>query len=100
MIYINQTQMKQLEVLLNQSTKGIHLLFDNDSLSEILQNPTEALEFFTVENLNKVQSLLGDFLQKQSLEDKIHFLRSLEKEDYERAAKLRDEINKLGGSTN
>jgi len=75
--------MKQLEVLLNQSTKGIHLLFDNDSVSEILQNPTEALEFFTVENLNKIQSLLGDFLQKQSLEDKIHFLRSLEKEDYE-----------------
>ncbi len=83
MIYINQDQLKQLEALLTQSTNGIHLLFDRKTLTDILQHPTEAMEFFTIENINRVQNILGEFLKRQKFDDKRQYLFSLDKESYE-----------------
>ncbi len=83
MIYINQDQLKQLESLLSQSTMGIHLLFERPRIAEILKNPTEALEFFSFENLNRVQSILGDFLQRPSFEEKQRYLMDLDDQSYE-----------------
>lgn len=83
MIYINQDQLKELEALLSQSANGIHLLFDRKSLTDILKRPTEALEFFTIENLNRVQNILGEFLKRQKFEEKQKYLFSLDKESYE-----------------
>lgn len=83
MIYINQEQLKQLESLLSQSTMGIHLLFDGPRIAAILKSPTEALEFFSFENLNRVQAILGEFLQKASFEEKQRYLLDLDEPSYE-----------------
>ena len=83
MIYINQEQLKQLESLLSQSTMGIHLLFDRPRIASILKNPTEAQEFFSFENLSKVQTVLGEFLQKVSFEEKQRYLTDLDEQSYE-----------------
>jgi len=83
LIYINKTQLKQLETLLTQSANGIHLLFDKSSLSKILSEPTESDEFFTFENLNRVQALLGEFLQQSSFEKKRQFVVDLDNDSYE-----------------
>lgn len=83
MIYINQDQLKQLESLLSQSTMGIHLLFDRPRIAAILKSPTEAQEFFSFENLNRVQSILGEFLQKASFEEKQRYLLDLDEKSYE-----------------
>jgi hypothetical protein len=83
LIYINQDQLKQLESLLSQSTMGIHLLFERPRIAAILKNPTEAQEFFSFENLNRVQSILGEFLQKASFEEKQRYLTDLDDQSYE-----------------
>jgi len=81
--YINQVQLKQLESLLTQSTMGIHILFDNLSLAEILGKPTENVDFFTHENLGRIQAILGEFLQKSDLDQKMLYLQALDQDSYE-----------------
>ncbi len=62
---------------------GIHLLFEGSRIAQILKSPTEALEFFSFENLNKVQTILGEFLQKPSFEEKQRYLLDLDEHSYE-----------------
>lgn len=37
MIYVNQKQLDQVEYLIEQSTKGFHVLFDNDVIREVFR---------------------------------------------------------------
>ena len=80
---IDQENLRELEYLFAQSVQGIHILFDNASLARILSQPTEELEVFSFENLDKIQSIFGDFVNRQTLEEKRAYLESLDKETYE-----------------
>lgn len=80
---IAQENLKQLEYLFAQSVQGVHLLFDNNSLAKILSTPSEDLNIFSFENLDKVQNLFLDFINRETLEEKRAFLDSLSNETYE-----------------
>jgi hypothetical protein len=83
MAYIDKEQLDQVEYLFNQSAQGLHLLFDNDDIRKVLSQPTEELDFFSFENVDRIQKLLGDFITKTSLEAKREFLEKLDRETYE-----------------
>ena len=59
---ISQERLDQIEYLLTQSTKGVHLLFDRDTLINTLQEPIEARDYFSFDNLNKVQTILTEMI--------------------------------------
>ncbi len=80
---ISPEKLEQIEYLLSQSTQGIHLLFDNVSIAKILKNPTENLDFFTVENIKKVQSILAEFIERKTLSEKQDYLKRIDKTTYE-----------------
>lgn len=80
---ISPDNLEQIEYLLSQSTKGIHLLFDNDSIARILSNPTENLDFFNVDNIKKVQNILKQFIERKTFIEKQSFLRNLDALTYE-----------------
>jgi hypothetical protein len=82
-IYIDKGQLEQMEYLLSQSAQGFHLLFDSKSVRRILSRPTEKMDFFTFENLNRIQAILGDFLKKKTFQEKKFFLEGLDDESYE-----------------
>lgn len=67
----------QIEYLIHQSTMGVHFLFDKKDVSRVMMVPTEEKDFFTMKNMERVQSLLSRFLAKPTLNDKERFLRSL-----------------------
>jgi len=83
MIQIEKHQLEQIEYLLDQSAQGIHFLFDSPSIRKILKNPTENLDFFTLENRNRIQALLSQFLEKKTFSDKARYLEKLDPETYE-----------------
>jgi hypothetical protein len=83
LIQINKHQLQQIEYLLDQSAKGFHLLFDPQTVKRILSQPTENLDFFTFENINKVQQILSDFLDKKSVMEKQRFIETLDSETFE-----------------
>lgn len=47
MIYVNQKQLEQVEYLIEQSSRGYHILFDNDTLRKVFHERK-----FSIENEN------------------------------------------------
>ncbi|MGE0764519.1 MAG: hypothetical protein AB7N80_14685 [Bdellovibrionales bacterium] len=73
----------EIERLLTQSMNGLHVLFDNAMVAKILQKPTEELDFFSFDNLDRIQSLFTKFVERPTLNDKKDFIASLDRESYE-----------------
>ena len=73
----------QIEYLLQQSTQGVHLMFENADIAKIMRGTGEKSEFFSTENMEQVQSLLSAFLNCPTLEEKKIYLKRLPKADYE-----------------
>ena len=83
MLEIKKTDLNQIELLLNQSTKGYHCLFDHKKIAQILKTPTENLDFFTKVNIQLVQELLSSLLSKKSFQQKQSYLNSLNHQKFE-----------------
>ncbi len=73
----------EIERLLTQSMNGTHVLFDNAQVATILQTPTEELDFFRVDNIDRIQSLFTNFVERPTLQDKQLFIESLDQESFE-----------------
>jgi hypothetical protein len=80
---IDKNHLDQVEYLFDQSAQGHHVLFDNEDIKRVLSRPTEEMDFFTFENVDKVQKLLGDFLGQNSLKQKRAFLEKLDQETHD-----------------
>lgn len=80
---ISEEGLEGLENLLDHSLHGVHLLFDNERVKSILSKPTEDSDFFSFENIENVQGLMTELLQKETFFAKVCFIQSLGNEDYE-----------------
>lgn len=76
-------QIEQLEKLLNQSMMGFHHLFHKDQITDILKTPTEALDFFTVENMDTITKLFNELIKKKSMQEKQAFIERLDPKNFE-----------------
>jgi hypothetical protein len=83
MIPIEAKKLEQIEHLIAQSARGIHLLFDNPSIAKVLGRPTGEVDFFSFENITKIQELLTQFIARTSHRAKMEYLNSLEADQYE-----------------
>jgi len=82
-IQISADKLSEIEYLLSQSIQGLHLLFDNKIIGKILKTPTEDIDFFSMDNVKRVQGILGDFISQKSIVEKQRFLKNLDEESYE-----------------
>ena len=80
---IAEENLDEIEFLLAQSMNGVHHLFDNSIIAEILQKPTEEIDFFSFENMDRIQSLFTQLLSQNSVQEKKLFLKSLDASSYE-----------------
>ena len=83
MLEIKQQDLREIELLLNQSTKGHHFLFDHRKVAQILKTPTESINFFNKNNIQRIQSLMTALLSKKSLQQKQCYLNSLDHQNFE-----------------
>ena len=81
---VDETQIEDLENFLSQSLMGFHHLFEPEKIKDILQVPTEDLDFFNIENMQEIQTLITDLMDKPSLDDKRRYLEGLNKDRYEK----------------
>jgi hypothetical protein len=80
---IEDSNLDAIESLLSMSIKGIHQLFNHADIAEILKKPTEEIDFFNFQNMDKIQDLFLELIQKKTFEEKKVFLDGLSKENYE-----------------
>ncbi|OFZ19966.1 MAG: hypothetical protein A2Z20_10475 [Bdellovibrionales bacterium RBG_16_40_8] len=76
-------QIAELEKLLNQSVLGFHHLFHKEQIATILKTPTEALDFFTVENMDIIHKLFNELIKKDSMQEKQAFIDRLDPKNFE-----------------
>lgn len=73
-------QLDQIEYLLFQSAQGVHFIFDNTNVGDVLRKVEGELDPNTAD---KVQILLSRLLDRKTMVEKRSFIESLAKEDYE-----------------
>ena len=73
----------QIEYLLHQSTQGIHFIFDRVEIKRVLSQINDDQDFFTLDNMGKVQDMLTKFLERPTIVEKRSFLEKLKQEEYE-----------------
>ncbi len=83
MLEIKQNELHEIEMLLNQSVKGYHFLFDHKQVAKILKTPTENMDFFNKANIRRIQELLTGLLSKKSFHQKQTYLNSLTHQNFE-----------------
>lgn len=83
MIAIEAKNLAQIEPLISQSARGIHLLFDNLSIAKVLSRPSNDDDFFSFQNVARIQDLLSQFIAQSSHRAKMDYLNSLSVENYE-----------------
>ncbi len=75
---IEEKSLQQMEALLHHSTRGVHILFDNQTIARILRAPTDQKVFLDVDKLKHVQDILTKLITKRSYNEKLAFLKELE----------------------
>ena len=83
MEHLQDIQLEHFEDLLAQSARGIHLVFDNVTIADVLKKPLQEDSYFTAENMSRAQNLLTTFLEQNSIQKRQIFLESLNGEDRE-----------------
>lgn len=83
-VYLNEKQIDNLKMILNQSQIGIHLLFDNQFISEVFKEDFSEEDFFTVENLVHAQEDLIRLIKAKSIAEKKDFIDQLDREQKHR----------------
>ena len=82
-LQLDEKNLEKIEELLCQSLNGHHLLFDKQKVAQILKRPTENLDFFSYENVDKIQALFTELIQQETYFDKLCFIQELDEESYE-----------------
>ena len=80
---IEESNLMAIETLLSLSLRGVHHLFDHQDIARVLSIPTEEIDFFSFNNMDKIQDLFLELIQHKTLEEKKRFLERLDPESYE-----------------
>lgn len=78
-----ELNLQQIEYLLAQSVKGLHLLFDKQKIKSAYTQPKNGIMDFDKEDRDKIQNLFAGLIQSTSLWDKQGYLKKLSDEDQE-----------------
>lgn len=83
-VYLEPSQLNNLQNILNQSELGIHVLFDNELIHNVFKQPYNEDEFFNPANLKKVQDELIHLIQLKTLTQKQDYIHKLDEESKHR----------------
>lgn len=84
MIYVNKEQLDQVKYLLEQSSKGCHLLFDQKTILRV----APLIDGSESARTPKAEELMEQLILKPTLAGKKAFLDALDPNTYDEVAKL------------
>jgi DNA primase catalytic subunit len=83
-LQLDENRLLQMEYLLEQSRLGHHLLFDKESITRVFtESEIKENSLFKVDNLARIQNLLAEFMDKESIRKKRDFISELNREDHD-----------------
>lgn len=76
-MYLNENELDSLKMILNQSHVGLHLLFDNQFITEVFKENFNEDDFFNVDNLISAQVELIKLIKIKTIFEKKNFIANL-----------------------
>ena len=83
---ITLSQLEKVQSLLHVSTKGIHLLFDNATIVEVLKSTKEKdidADFNNEKKMKHIHKAILELMEEDSYYDKMAYLRKLDKKTHD-----------------
>jgi hypothetical protein len=80
---VDEKSLEQMEALLAHSARGVHVLFDNDSIARVLRNVRDDRDFSDLHKMKLVQDMMTELVAKKSFFEKMAYLRTLKGDSYD-----------------
>lgn len=80
---IEEKNLERMEALLAHSARGVHILFDNKSLADVLRHVKDDADFYNFDKMKKVQDVMTELIAKPTFFDKVSYLKTLDRESFE-----------------
>ncbi len=80
---LEETSLERMEALLSQSAMGVHVLFDNKEIAEVLKHTKDEKDFYSFEKMKKVQDVMTELIAKKTYFEKMAYLQALDTDSYQ-----------------
>ncbi len=81
MIHISDTQMKEIEYIIQQSMNGFHVLFDNDTIRRFYSGIENEDDIFNEGRARQTEKLVEIFMSTPTITARKQLFRSLSEEE-------------------
>ncbi len=71
-----------MEALLTHSARGIHVLFDNKAIANVLKEVKDDKDFYDLNKMKIVQDVMTELVSKKTYNEKMAYLQTLDQEAY------------------
>ena len=82
-IKIQEESLERMEALLKQAAQGVHVLFENATIAEVMSKVVDQKDFFNLQKMQRVQEQMTELINKKSYFEKVSFLDQIKGADNE-----------------
>lgn len=82
MSIIEEKSLERMEAILSHSAKGVHVLFDNKSIADVLSQVQDDKDFYDFNKMKIVQDVMTELIAKRTFIEKVDYLKSLDPESF------------------
>ncbi len=79
---VEEKGLERMEALLSHSALGVHVLFDNKAIADVLKDVKDDKDFYNFDKMKKVQDVMTELVAKKTYFEKVSYLKSLDAESY------------------
>jgi hypothetical protein len=80
---VEEKNLERMEALLRQSAQGIHILFENDDIAQVMRQNCDDKDFFDFDKMKRVQDVMTALIAKKSYYEKVAYLRELDQGSFQ-----------------
>jgi hypothetical protein len=81
MVRIDDSQIEEIQYIINQSMNGLHVLFDNETIKKYLRGKDNEDDIFDENTSKRTELLLEKFMSIPSIRAKKMFFKDLQEDD-------------------
>ena len=83
MVNLEEASLERMEALLSHSAMGVHVLFENSKIAEVLKEVKDEKDFYSFDKMKKVQDVMTELIARKTYFEKMAYLQTLDQESYQ-----------------
>lgn len=83
MANLEEASLERMEALLSHSAMGVHVLFENSKIAEVLKEVKDEKDFYSFDKMKKVQDVMTELIARKTYFEKMAYLQALDPESYQ-----------------